>query len=159
MMPILRVTLLSKEVQRKSTMYVEDAVLHHCSSYKSGDCTLPPPPGAPLSMPGPKSNGFGSGFPGATGGYNYKSSISSVNEPADNHGNGSIRVNNKNNSGNNSLRKHKSLHNNNDGQQVGDDDGNGDTKMGGNLGINPIEQFFVEAREELKQASKGKSNY
>ena len=43
MMPVLRVTLLSKEVQRKSPVRVEDAVLHRRSSYKSSDCTTPPP--------------------------------------------------------------------------------------------------------------------
>ncbi len=159
MMPFLRVSLLSKEVQRKSTVRVKVAVLCRSSSYKSGDCTPPPPPGAPFSTLGPPSNGFGSGVPGAMGGYNYKSSSSSVNEPAAYHGNGSIRVNSKNNSSNNSPRKCKSPHNNNNGQQADDDNGNGDAKMGGNLGINLIEQFFVEAREELKKASKGKSDY
>ncbi len=117
MMPILRVTLLSKEVQRKSTVRIEDAVLRCRSSYKSGDCTPPPPPGVPFSHPGPQGNGFSGGFPGATGRYNiYKSSSSSVNEePAATK---SIRVNTKNNSNNNnnSPRKRKSPQNNNDMQ-------------------------------------------
>ncbi len=102
MMPILKVTLLSKEVQRKSTMHVEDAVLCCCSLYKSGDCTPPQPPGVPLSTPGPQSNGFGGGFPGAMGEYYYKSSSSSMNKSAAYHGDGSVRVNNKNKSSNNS---------------------------------------------------------
>jgi hypothetical protein len=37
MMPVLRVTLLSKEVQRKSTVCIKDAVLHCRSSYESGN--------------------------------------------------------------------------------------------------------------------------
>ena len=81
MMPVLRVTLLSKEVQRKSTVRVEDAVLRRRSSYESGDCTPPPPPGVPFPPQGPQGNGFGGGFPGATGGYNiFKSSSSSMNQ-------------------------------------------------------------------------------
>ncbi len=131
MMPILRVTLLSKEVQRKSTVRVEDAVLCHCSSYKSGDCTPPPPPGAQFhSTPGPKSNGsFGGGFfPGATGGYsknNYKTNSNSMNtEPAAFYSDGSIRgainsSSSKNNSSNNSPCKRKSPHDNNDGGGAG----------------------------------------
>ena len=56
-----------------------------------------------------------------------------------------LRVNNKTNGDNNSLRKRKSpIQNNNDLQQVGDDD-NEDAKMGGNLGINLI-QFFCQGR-------------
>jgi hypothetical protein len=175
MMPILRVTLLSKEVQRMSTVRVEDAVLRHRTSYESGDCTQPPPPGAPFhSTPGPKSNGsFGGGFfPGATGGYsknNYKSNSNSMKtEPAAFYSDGSTRgANNssssKNNSGNDSPRKHKSPHDNNDGggQGAGDkDDGDGDAKMMGNLfGVNLIEQFFVEADNELKKAADGKQDY
>jgi hypothetical protein len=47
------------------------------------------------------------------------------------------------------------------GQGAGDkDDGNGDAKMMGNfLGINLIEQFFVEADNELKKAANGKQDY
>jgi hypothetical protein len=145
MMPVLRVTLLSKEVQRKSTVRVEDAVLHCRSSYESGDCTPPPPTGVPFSPPGPQGNGFGGGFfPGATGRYNiYKSSSSSVNEePAATK---SIRVNTKNNGNNNSPRKCKSPQNNNDMQQAGDNDNNEDedAKMGENLGINLVD-FFLQ---------------
>jgi hypothetical protein len=77
------------------------------------------------------------------GGFNYKNSSSSTNKPAAYHGNGSIRVNNKKNSGNISPRKRKSPHNINDGQQTGDDDHNG-AKMGGNHGIILIEKFFCQ---------------
>ena len=72
MMPILRVTLVSKEVQRKSIMRADDAVVHMRSSHESADCAPPPPPGGGYPSPGPK--GFGSGgrfFPpggGATAG-------------------------------------------------------------------------------------------
>jgi hypothetical protein len=108
MMPVLRVTLLSKEVQRKSAMRVEDAVLRRCSSYESGDCFPPPPPGVPFSPPGLQGDGFSGGFPGATGGYNIfkSSSSSSVNE--------AIKVKTKNNGRSNSPRKRKSPQNNND---------------------------------------------
>ncbi len=157
MMPVLRVTLMSNEVQRKSTVHVQDAVLCCCSSYESGDCTPPPPPSVPFSPPGPQRNGFGGGFPVATGEYIYNSSSSSsMNEPAATQ---SIRVNNKNSGGNNSPRKHKSAQNNNDGQQVGDNDNDGDAKRGRNIGISIIKDFFVAAREELKKASDGKTDY
>ena len=147
MMPVLRVTLLSKEVQRKSTVRVEDAVLRRRTSYESGDCTPPPPPGVPFSPPGPQGNGFGSGFPGATGRYNiFKSSSSSVNEePAATK---PIRVNTKNNRNDNSPRKRKSPQNNNDIQRVGGDDNDEDdedAKMGEKLGINLVE-FFCHGR-------------
>ena len=152
MMPVLRVTLVSKEVQRKSTVRVEDAVLRRRSSYESGDCTPPPPPGVPFSPQGPQGNGFGGGFPGATGGYNiFKSSSSSTNE--------TTRVSTKNNGKNNSLRKRKSPQNNNDMQQVDEDDDDGDAKMGENLGINLVEDFFVGAGEELHNAANGKTDY
>jgi hypothetical protein len=89
-------------------------------------------------------------------------------EPAAFYSDGSIRgANNssssKNNSGNNSARKRKSPHDNNDGRGHGagdKDDGNGDAKMMGNLlGVNLIEQFFVEADNELKKAADGKQDY
>ena len=71
MMPILRVTLVSKEVQRKSIMRADDAVVCMRSSHESADCAPPPPPGGGYPSPGPK--GYGSGgrfFPpgGATAG-------------------------------------------------------------------------------------------
>ena len=73
-------------------------------------------------------------MPGATGGYNNKSSSRSVNVPAET----TLRVNNKTNGGNNSPRKRKSpIQNNNDLQQVGDDN-NEDAKMRGNISINLI---------------------
>jgi hypothetical protein len=158
MMPVLRVTLLSKEVQRKSTVRVEDAVLRRRSSYESGDCTPPPPPGVPFSPPGPQDNGFGGGSPGATGGYIYKSSSSSRNKPAATEK--PIRVNTKNNGSNKSPRKRKSPQNNNDGQQAGDDnddndDNDGDAKMSENFGINLVENFFATAGEELQKAADG----
>ena len=164
MMPVLRVTLLSKEFQRKSTVRVEDAVLRRRSSYESGDCTPPPPPGVPFSPPGPQGNGFGGGFPGATGGNNfYRSSSSSVNEDPPAATKPGIRVNTKNNGNNNSPRKRKSPQNNNNVQRAGDDDNDGDedTKMGENLGINLVEDFFVAAGEELKRAAvgNGKGDY
>ena len=157
MMPVLRVTLLSKEVQRKSTVRVEDAVLRRRSSYESGDCTPPPPPSVPFSPPGrPHSNGFGGGgFPGATGGY----SSSSGNEPAATEN--PIRFNTKKNGNNNSPRKRKSNQNNNDGQQAGDDDNDDndgdDAKMGENLGVNLVEDFFATAAEELQRAADWKT--
>jgi hypothetical protein len=165
MMPVLRVTLLSKEFQRKSTVRVEDAVLRRRSSYESGDCTPPPPPGVPFSPPGPQGNDFSGGFfPGATGGNNfYRSSSSSVNEDPPAATKPGIRVNTKNNGNNNSPRKRKSPQNNNNVQRAGDDDNDGDedTKMGENLGINLVEDFFVAAGEELKRAAvgNGKGDY
>ena len=75
----------------------------------------------------------------------------------------SIRVNTKNNGNNNSPRKRKSPQNNNNVQRAGDDDNDGDedTKMGENLGINLVEDFFVAAGEELKRAAvgNGKGDY
>jgi hypothetical protein len=144
MMPVLRVTILSKEVQRKSTVRTKDVVLRHRSSYESGNCTAPPPPSAPFSPPGLQKNDFGGGgFSGAMGSYDiYKSNSSSANAPAAHQ---TIRSNktNKNNGGNNILQhKRKSPRNNNyDGQQAGEDDDNGDAKMGENLGINLINFF------------------
>ena len=159
MMPILRVTLLSKEFQRKSTVRVEDAVLRRRSSYESGDCTPPPPPGVPFSPPG-----FGGGFPGGTGGSNfYMSSSSSVNEDLPATTKPGIRVNTRNNSNNNSPRKRKSPQNNNNVQRAGEDkkDRDDDTKMGENLVINMVEDYFVTAGEELKRAAvgNGKGDY
>jgi hypothetical protein len=153
MMPIPRLTLLSKEVQRKSAVRVEDAVLRRRSSYKSGDCTPPPPPGVPFSPPGLQGDGFGGGFPGATGGYNniIFSSSSSSNE--------AIKVNTKNNGKSNSPRKRKSPQNYNEKKQVDEDDDDGDAKMGENLGINLVEDFFVAAGEELRNAAYGKTDY
>ncbi len=159
MMLVLRVTLLSKEVQRKSTVRVKDAVLHRRSSYESGDCTLPPPPGVPFSPQGPQGNGFGGGFPGATGGYNiYKkrSSSSSVNEaPAATK---PSRVNTTNNDNNNSPRKRKSPQNYNYVQRAGDENNDGDdVKMGEKLGINLVEDFFAAHEEELQKAADRKT--
>ena len=141
MMPVLRITLLSKEVQRKSTMRIEDAVLRCRLSYERSDCTPPPSPGSPFSpTQGPKSNGFGGGCPGAAGRYNNKSSSSSMNVPAET----TIRVNNKINGGNNSSRKCKSpTQNDNDWQQAGDDDNDEDAKMGGESWHQPDHIFFV----------------
>ncbi len=158
MMPVLRVTLLSKEVQTKSTVRIEDAVLRRRSSYESGDCTAPPPPSAPFSPPDLQSNDFGGGgFPGAMGGYNiYKSNSSSANAPAAHQ---TIRSNktNKNNGGNNiSQRKRKSPQNNNyDGQQAGEDNNDGDAKMGENLGINLID-FFLSQHRSCKMSTMGR---
>ena len=153
MMPVLRVTLLSKEVQRKSAVRVEDAVLRRRSSYESGDCTPPPPPGVPFSPPGLQGDGFGGGFPGATGGYNnIFSSSSSANE--------AIKVNTKNNGISNSPRKRKSPQNYNEKKQVDEDDDDGDAKMGENLGIHLVEDFFKAAGEELRNAAYGgKTDY
>ena len=155
MMPVLRVTLLSKEFQRKSTVRVEDAVLCRRSSYESGDCTQPPPPGVPF--PGPQGNGFGGGFSGGMGGSNFYMSSSSVDLPAATKP--VIRVITKNNSNNNSPRKRKSPQNNNNVQRLGDNDG--DDKMGENLVINMVEDYFVAAGEELKRAAigNGKGDY
>jgi hypothetical protein len=154
MMPILRVTLLSKEVQRKSAVRVEDGVLRCRSSYESGDCTPPPPPGVPFSPPGLQGGGFGGGLPGAMGRYNniFSSSSSSVKE--------TINVNTKNNGKSNGPRKRKSPQNYNEKKQVGEDDDDGDAKMGENLGINLVEDFFVAAGEELRNAAYGgKTDY
>jgi hypothetical protein len=159
MMPVLRVILLSKEIQRKSTVRIKDAVLCHRSSYESGNCTAPPPPSAPFSPPGLQSNDFGGGgFPGAMGGYViYKSNSSSANAPAAHQ---TIRSNktNKNNGGNNiSQRKRKSPRNNNyDGQQAGKDDNDGDAKMGENLGINLIEFFLSWLDRSCKRPTMGR---
>ena len=71
-----------------------------------------------------------------------------------------IRVNTKNNGKSNSPRKRKSPQNNNDKKQAGEDDDDGDAKMGENLGINLVEDFFVAAGEELRNAAYGgKTDY
>ena len=145
MMPVLRVTLLSKEVQRKSTVRNEDAVLRRRSSYESGDCTVPPPPSAPYRPRGDHEDFGGGGFlpPGATGGYVYKSNSSSVKAHA--AVTQTIKTNNanKNNgSNNNSPRKRKSPKDYFAGQQAGDYDDDGDAKMAENLGINLVEIFL-----------------
>jgi hypothetical protein len=62
--------------------------------------------------------------------------------------------------GNNSPRKRKSpIQNNNDLQQFSDDHNNEGATIGENLGISQIENYFVRAREELQNASYGKTNY
>jgi trimethylamine--corrinoid protein Co-methyltransferase len=74
-----KLTLTDKVVHAYSlgAERVEDAVFCRRSSYESGDCAPPPPPGVPFSPPGLQGNGFGGGFPGATGGYNNIFSSSS----------------------------------------------------------------------------------
>ena len=73
--------------------------------------------------------------------------------------NEAIKVNTKNNGKSNSPGKRKSHQNYNDKKQAGKDDDNGDAKMGENLGINLVEDFFVAAGEELRNAAYGKTDY
>jgi hypothetical protein len=63
LMPILRITSQTQEKQWKSTVRVDDAVLHQCSSYKRGDSPPPLPPGCPFLTQPNQSGGDGDGFP------------------------------------------------------------------------------------------------
>ena len=73
--------------------------------------------------------------------------------------NEAIKVNTKNNGKSNSPRKRKSPQNYNEKKLVGEDD-DGDAKMGENLGIHLVEEFFKAAGEELRNAAYGgKTDY
>lgn len=152
MMPVLRVTLLSKEVQRKSIVRNEDAVLCRRSSYESGDCTAPPPPSAPYCPQGDHEDFGGGGFcppPSATDGYVTTNMLNSSLERACAAVTAQkIKTNNtaniKNNGSNNSSPcKCKSPKDYIAGQQVEDDDDDGDANMAENLGVNLVEDFFA----------------
>jgi hypothetical protein len=71
MMPIIRITAKAQEKQRKSTVHVEDLMLHRRSSYEHGDSSPPLLPGHPYLLHSHRSGSGGDGFPSyAMGGGN-----------------------------------------------------------------------------------------